>query len=102
MCKCTSGVTYGIPSAKGYFGPWQGTEYDWCYLENGLYASNCPGATRATISTGDADYYWTRDVDCCNNSKGEFYLIPCLIVSCSAGIHICKTDIGFWTPGLLN
>ena len=87
MCNCTSGATYGITSVKGYCGPWLGTDYDWCYLENGLNASNCAGATRATLRNGDVDYYWTKDTDICRNSKGVF-VSSCLILLCSIGIYI--------------
>ena len=52
-CKCSS------EHGNGYCDYYEGADYIWCILSDGLNVASCPGVTKTN------GFYWTKHADVC-------------------------------------
>ena len=73
-CECTPGGHYSksvsMLRVGGFCNGWSDSPYDWCYLDHGIDAKNCPGATFSQNNDALVEYYWTKDVNICKRNRG--------------------------------
>ena len=60
-CKCSGEYKRNGRDIPAYCGRWSSSDYDWCFLEGGLNAKPCPGATKS----GNGAFYWTKHSSVC-------------------------------------
>ena len=67
---------------EAYCRKWEsGDKTEWCYLTNGLDASSCPGAEKAS----EGDFYYSAHEDVCKGKETPSQVTCPLLPSCSLG-----------------